>query len=236
MDSYNKTVWVNGANPPINAENLNHIESGIEAVTNAAINTDREIAAARGTYANLKDRLDHTGAPTDEQVAEAVEEYFDEHPVSGAEKFVEVTDTSDTAVDNCTDPDTVYIVRVVSGVVSTARMRVICSPTVAGAMAQCGLSKDGYVIARKYNGSEWSAWDFIPNSSRVALMISEALASKENISNKKTSIDNQSQIGDSDTNYPTVGAVRDFVNLVKDDLENYVDEAIGNIETLLSQV
>ena len=47
----------------------------------------------------------------------------------------------------------------------------------------------------------------------------------ESISNKKTLINNQSQTGDSDTNYPTVGAVRD-----------YVDEEIGNIETLLSQV
>ncbi len=52
---------------------------------------------------------------------------------------------------------------------------------------------------------------------------------KENISNKKTSISNQSQTGDSDTNYPTVGAVRDFVNLVKNDLEDYVDDEIGNI-------
>lgn len=50
---------------------------------------------------------------------------------------------------------------------------------------------------------------------------------KENTSNKKTIINNQSQTGDSDTNYPTVGAVRDFVNLVKDDLENYVDDEIG---------
>ena len=33
MDSYNKTVWVNGSNPPINAENLNNIENGIEAAT-----------------------------------------------------------------------------------------------------------------------------------------------------------------------------------------------------------
>lgn len=50
---------------------------------------------------------------------------------------------------------------------------------------------------------------------------------KENTSNKKTIINNQSQTGDSDTNYPTVGAVRDFVNFVKDDLEDYVDDEIG---------
>lgn len=178
MDSYNKTVWVNGSNPPINAENLNHIESGIETVTNAAIDTDREIAAARGSYTDLKERLDHTGAPTDEQVAEAVEEYFDEHPISGAEKFVEVTDTSDTAVDNCTEPDTVYIVRVVSGVVTTAKMRVICTPNVAGQMAQYAMTKDGYIISRKFTAPEWGAWDFIPNSKRVAAMISAAIAGK----------------------------------------------------------
>ena len=52
---------------------------------------------------------------------------------------------------------------------------------------------------------------------------------KENTSNKKTIINNQSQTGDSDTNYPTVGAVRDFVNLIKDDLEDYVDDEIGSI-------
>lgn len=55
------------------------------------------------------------------------------------------------------------------------------------------------------------------------------VAGKEDASNKKTIINNQSQTGDSDTNYPTVGAVRDFVNLVKDDLESYVDDVIGSI-------
>ena len=51
----------------------------------------------------------------------------------------------------------------------------------------------------------------------------------ESILNKKSIITNQPQEGDRDTNYPTVGAVRDFVNLVKDDLESYVDDEIGNI-------
>ena len=135
-----------------------------------------EIAAARGSYTDLKERLDHTGAPTDEQVAEAVSDYFDEHPISGAEKFVEVTDASDTAVDNCTDPDTVYIVRVVSGVVTTTKMRVICTPKVAGQMAQYAMTKDGYIISRKFTASEWGAWDLIPDSKRVAAMISASIA------------------------------------------------------------
>ena len=120
-----------------------------------------EIAAARGTYANLKERLDHTGA----------------------EKFVEVTDTSDTAVDNCTDPDTVYIVRVVSGVVTTTKMRVICTPNVAGQMAQYAMTKDGYIISRKFTASKWGAWDFIPDSKRVAAMILAAITGKADKAN-----------------------------------------------------
>ena len=54
----------------------------------------REIAAARGDYPDLKDRLDHTGAPTDEQVAEAVEEYLEEHPPAG--NFEVVTHKQDS--------------------------------------------------------------------------------------------------------------------------------------------
>ena len=293
MNSYNKTFWSDDESPHLNAENLNKIENGIDAATKAITATEGEISGARGKYSSLGERLDHTGSPTDEQVVEAVSDYFDEHPISGAEKYVEVTDTSDTAVDNCTDPDTVYIVRVVSGVVTTTKMRVICTPNVAGEMAQYAMTKDGYIISRKFTASKWGAWDFIPDSKRVAAMISEAIAGKadssaiptktsqltndsgfltshqnisgkENTANKKTSISNQSQTGDSDTFCPTVGAVRDFTNLVKSDLEDYINEGldskadkattiagygitdvytkseidamIGNIETLLSQI
>lgn len=42
----------------------------------------REIAAARGSYTDLKDRLDNTAAPTDEQVNEAVRDYLDAHPAT----------------------------------------------------------------------------------------------------------------------------------------------------------
>lgn len=257
MNSYNKTFWSDDESPHLNAENLNKIENGIDAATKAITATEGEISTARGKYNSLGERLDRTGTPTDEQVAEAVSDYFDEHPISGAEKYVEVADTSDKAVDSCTSPDTVYIVRVVSGIVTNAKMRVVCTPNVAGQMAQYAMTKDGYIISRKYAASEWGAWDFIPDSKRVALMISAAIASKadssaiptktsqltndsgfltshqnisgkENIANKKTSISNQSQTGDSDTFYPTVGAVRDFANLVKSDLEDYIDDGLDS--------
>lgn len=40
MNSYTKTMWVNGQAPAISAENLNHIEEGIKAATDAIIAMD----------------------------------------------------------------------------------------------------------------------------------------------------------------------------------------------------
>lgn len=208
MDSYNKTVWVNGANPPINAENLNHIESGVEAVNQAVTAVEGRVTTAEskietleqqyaGVDSDLADIMDemltvektnnkvktiNPAAPsnTEYPTTAAVIEYVN---LTGAEKFVEVTDTSDTAVDNCTDPDTVYIVRVVSGVVTTTKMRVICTPNVAGQMAQYAMTKDGYIISRKFTASEWGAWNFIPDSKRVAAMILAAITGKADKAN-----------------------------------------------------
>lgn len=67
-----------------------------------------------------------------------------------------------------------------------------------------------------------------------ALQAHQDISGKENTANKKTAISSQSQTGDADTNYPTVGAVRGFVTYKLDDLqdymEDYVDEALGGIE------
>ena len=57
------------------------------------------------------------------------------------------------------------------------------------------------------------------------------VSDKEDIKNKLSAISNQSQEGDSDKNYPTVGAVRDFVDFTKNDLENYVDDELNNLDT-----
>ena len=56
------------------------------------------------------------------------------------------------------------------------------------------------------------------------------ISSKENVVNKKSAIANQSQTGDSDTNYPTVGAVRDFTNNKLSDLEDYVDDELDAMD------
>lgn len=57
------------------------------------------------------------------------------------------------------------------------------------------------------------------------------ISGKEDIAHKSSSISSQSQTGDIDTYYPTVGAVRDYVNYVKNDLEDYVDDEIGAINS-----
>ncbi len=61
MNNYSKTVWVNHQSPPINAENLNHIEAGIEAATNGvnALESSKanssDVTAALALKANAAD-------------------------------------------------------------------------------------------------------------------------------------------------------------------------------------
>lgn len=65
MDNYTKTTWVNGSAPALNAENLNKIENGIEASTEAVTalesrtaTIESEIQTAKGTYGSINERLD----------------------------------------------------------------------------------------------------------------------------------------------------------------------------------
>ena len=208
MQTYEKTFWSDNEGEPLYAENLNHIESGIEAVNQAVTAAEERITTSESKIGTLEQEyqtvdqdladimgemflVEKTGnkvntinpaAPsnTDYPTTAAVVKYVN---LTGAEKFVEVTDTSDTVVDNCTDPDTVYIVKVVSGVVTTTKMRVICTPNVAGQMAQYAMTKDGYIISRKFTASKWGAWDFIPDSKRVAAMILAAITGKADKAN-----------------------------------------------------
>ena len=58
MNKYNKIVFVNGSAPPLNADNLNHMDDGIERATDGAIALETEIATARGGHNSLGARLD----------------------------------------------------------------------------------------------------------------------------------------------------------------------------------
>ena len=57
MNKYNKIVFVNGSAPPLNADNLNHMDEGIERATNGAIALETEITTARGDSADLNTRF-----------------------------------------------------------------------------------------------------------------------------------------------------------------------------------
>ncbi len=62
MNKYNKIGFVNGSAPALNADNLNHMDEGIEQATNGAIALETEIATARGDQSSLGARLDTADA------------------------------------------------------------------------------------------------------------------------------------------------------------------------------
>ena len=70
MNSYNKTVWVNGANPPINAENLNNIETGIEAVNQATTAAEERLTTAESNI----DTLEHQYQSVDTDLGDIMDE------------------------------------------------------------------------------------------------------------------------------------------------------------------
>ena len=57
MNKYNKIGFVNGSAPALNADNLNHMDGGIERATDGAIALETEIATARGDSADLNTRF-----------------------------------------------------------------------------------------------------------------------------------------------------------------------------------
>ncbi|HBM99605.1 MAG TPA: hypothetical protein DD413_09290, partial [Ruminococcus sp.] len=60
MNSYIKINYVNGSDPPLNAENLNHMDDGIEAVTEAVIAIETEVAAANESLLSKADKATTT--------------------------------------------------------------------------------------------------------------------------------------------------------------------------------
>ena len=77
MNKYNKIVFVNGSAPPLNADNLNHMDEGIERATDGAIALETEITTARDGQNSLGARLDKT----DKSIARKLDSMpFDSEP------------------------------------------------------------------------------------------------------------------------------------------------------------
>ena len=60
MQEYKKTAWVNDAEPYINAENLNNIEQGIEAVTNEVTEVEESLTEYAKKGDIPADTVNHT--------------------------------------------------------------------------------------------------------------------------------------------------------------------------------
>ena len=72
MNKYNKIVFVNGSAPALNADNLNHMDEGIEQATDGAIALETEITTARGGSNSLGARLDTTQILQTKQIKPAL--------------------------------------------------------------------------------------------------------------------------------------------------------------------
>ena len=54
ITDYQKTLWENGGGSPLNADNLNHIEDGIDHVTSVANDLNTNIKTLDTNIKNLK--------------------------------------------------------------------------------------------------------------------------------------------------------------------------------------
>nr|WP_294368072.1 hypothetical protein [uncultured Ruminococcus sp.] len=79
MNKYNKIGFVNGSAPALNADNLNHMDEGIERATDGAIALESEITTARGDYTDLNTRItaDETNLETVKSEITAARDAFD---------------------------------------------------------------------------------------------------------------------------------------------------------------
>ncbi len=66
---YSPTTWVNGQQPAISAENLNHIENGIDAIDDRVVTHDGNIASLQSDIADLETA---TQTATDAQISAIV--------------------------------------------------------------------------------------------------------------------------------------------------------------------
>ena len=95
MNKYNKIVFVNGSAPPLNADNLNHMDEGIERATDGAIALETEITTARGSSNSLGARLDG--------IDQAVSNKSDKSTVSQLSARMQTAEKALTGKANATD-------------------------------------------------------------------------------------------------------------------------------------
>ena len=103
MNKYNKIGFVNGSAPPLNADNLNHMDEGIERATDGVTAVEEElktaktdltavkseVETARGEYESVGERLDNL-------IPDEVDVITTEHMRDGAVKTLKIADAAVT--------------------------------------------------------------------------------------------------------------------------------------------
>ncbi len=241
MNSYIKTNWVNGSAPALSADNLNKIEDGIEAATEAVSALETNVSNDEATLRALITEIQNARG-LNQSLAAKLATFLIQADIENKLNFDITTTDVPFSVNNY---KTVYLRAKVDnefGVVFTGY----------STNAQFFLGRSGSIKLRVPQGNYYGGWTVMA----------------ENASNKKNSITNSNR--QSDTYYPTIKAVVDYVTLAiasggsgsgdvsgviemlnaKADksttLAGYgitdaytkseIDAMIGNIETLLSQV
>lgn len=184
MNSYNKIGWVNGSEPPISAENLNHMDDGIEAVNEAVSALELDVSGDKTDLEALITEIQNARG-TSQNLAEKLATFLTLSDVSNKLNFDITTTDIPYSVNNY---KTVYLRAKVDnefGIVFTGY----------STGAQFFLGRNGSIKLRVPQGNYYGSWTVIA----------------EKAANKKNSITNANR--QSTTYYPTIKAVVDYVTL-----------------------
>ena len=246
MNSYNKTVWINGQAPALSAENLNKIEDGLETVTNEVIKSVQNVQLMGS------DPYPNVNSATANDVAYRVFVSGSGSPCGwlrfcGSKNYVgdvgvaqfridmngKIYRRAGTANGGTVTWTSTWDVFEPGGGASNAVLEITEETFPASAQWYAGeipddFSGNGYILAlwkeELYYLSEITEYEQDPGVLHYywnRLVNSFDLDGKENTSNKVTSISASA----SNTQYPSALAVK-----------NYVDSVLGDIETALSEV
>lgn len=246
MNSYNKTVWINGQAPALSAENLNKIEDGLETVTNEVIKSVQNVQLMGS------DPYPNVNSATANDVAYRVFVSGSGSPCGwlrfcGSKNYVgdvgvaqfridmngKIYRRAGTANGGTVTWTSTWDVFEPGGGASNAVLEITEETFPASAQWDAGeipddFSGNGYILAlwkeELYYLSEITEYEQDPGVLHYywnRLVNSFDLDGKENTSNKVTSISASA----SNTQYPSALAVK-----------NYVDSVLGDIETALSEV
>lgn len=184
MNRYNKTFWSNNESPHLNADNLNKLEDGIEAATEAVSALETNVSSDEATLRALIAEIQNARG-ANQNLAARLATFLIQADIEKKLNFDITTTDVPFSVNNY---KTVYLRAKVDnefGVVITGYSTNV----------QFFLGRNGSIKRRVPQGNYYGSWTVMA----------------ENASNKKNSINNSNR--QSNTYFPTIKAVVDYVTL-----------------------